>query len=73
MVAVQSVEEEWRTSTRRRQTPLGGRARFSYGRVCLWIRLTCGHYPVQRMVKLDKGGTYVAPKRVRCKECSGEK
>ena len=69
LVAVASVEEEWRTSTRRRQTPLGGRARFSYGRVCLWVKLTCGHYPVQRMVSLNKDGGYTPPARVRCTDC----
>jgi hypothetical protein len=67
-VSVLSAEEEWRTSTRRVQKPMGGRLRFSYGRVCLWLRLECGHY-VQRMVKLDKEGMYVEPKSVRCGEC----
>ena len=69
LVAVASVEEEWRTSTRRRQTPLGGPARFSYGRVCLWIKPACGHYPVQRMVSLNKDGGYTPPTRVRCADC----
>lgn len=69
LVAVASVEEEWRTSTHRRQRPLGGRPRVSYGRACLWIKPACGHYPVQRMVTLDKSGNFVAPARVRCPDC----
>ncbi len=69
MVDVASVEEEWRTNTRRYQTPMGGPARISYGRVCLWIRLTCGHYPLQRMVPLDSRGHYTSPTRVRCPHC----
>ena len=69
LVAVASVEEEWRTSTHRVQRPLGGRARVSFGRACLWLRLTCGHYPVQRMVPLDRDGNFKAPDRVRCSEC----
>ncbi len=69
LVTVASAEEEWRTSTRRVQRPLGSRPRVSYGRVCLWLRLACGH-TAQRMVPLDKAGGYVEPTRVRCGECN---
>lgn len=69
LVNVESWEEEWRTNTVRRQTPMGGRARWSFGRACLWIRLVCGHH-VQRMVSLNKDGSHRAPVRVRCSECA---
>ncbi len=69
---VESYEEEWRTSTHRVQRPLGGKARVSYGRVCLWVRLVCGHYE-QKMVPLDKDGIHKDPKRVRCSECEGKR
>ena len=69
LVAVESIEEEWRTNTFRVQHPLRGPARRSYGRACLWIRKVCGHYPEQRMVKLDKDGRYKEPRSVRCDEC----
>lgn len=68
MVEVQSWQEEWRTSTLRTQWPMGGRARVSYGRVCLWLRLACGHCK-QRMAPLDRGGNFRAPKRARCSDC----
>lgn len=58
---VVSAEEEWRTS---------GNRRFPRGRACLWIKLECGHYPVQRMVRLNKNKTWTAPKRCRCDACA---
>jgi hypothetical protein len=70
LVAVESFEEEWRTNTRRVQHPMGGRARVSFGRACLHVRLVCGHY-VQRFAKLDRGGLFTAPTRARCDQCSG--
>ena len=57
---VASCEEEWRTSKRR----------WSYGRVCLWIRLVCGHFH-QRMVTLDRSGQFKEPRRLRCDNCVG--
>lgn len=60
---VVSAEEEWRTV---------GNRRFPRGRACLWIKLECGHYPLQRMVRLHKDKTWTAPVRCRCSEC-GEK
>ena len=66
MVEVVGTEEEWRTSGR---SSVGRHHRRSYGRVCLWVRLLCGHCE-QRMVTLDRAGGYVEPKKVRCSECS---
>ncbi len=57
---VVSAEEEWRTS---------GNNRFPRGRVCLWIKLECGHYPLQRMVRLNKDKTWKAPARCWCLAC----
>lgn len=54
------AEEEWRTR---------GNRRFPRGRVCLWLRLECGHCE-QRMRRLDRDGSFVAPKSVKCSECS---
>jgi hypothetical protein len=71
LVDVKSWEEEWRTATRRKQRPLGGAARVSYGRVCLWLRLVCGHCD-QRMVSLDQKGGFTPPRRVRCTLCGDE-
>ena len=67
LVQVESFEEEWRTHTRRVQGGMHGH-RVSYGRACLWLRLACGHC-AQRMVKLAKDGTCVAPKRAGCDQC----
>jgi len=66
LVYVVSIEEEWRTAGR---SSVGHHGRRSYGRVCLWCKLACGHYPVQRMAKLDKRGGFVPPVRARCREC----
>jgi hypothetical protein len=69
LVVVQSCEEEWRTSTRRVQHPSNGtKVRVSFGRVCLWLRLACGH-TAQRMRPLNREGVYVEPLRVHCDEC----
>ena len=54
-----SAQEEWRTS---------GNDRFPRGRVCLWLKLACGHCE-QRMVQLTKDKTFVAPQSVKCSEC----
>ena len=64
MVSVVSYEEEWRTDTRRYQRHTGA----SYGRVCLWTKLVCGHF-VQLMRTLAKDGTFKPPKRARCNQC----
>jgi len=61
MQDVVSAEEEWRTHPKRGQR--------SHGRACLWIKLACGHYPQQRMVPLNREGTFTMPKRVRCDDC----
>lgn len=60
LVLVVSAEEEWRTT---------GNRRFPRGRACMWLKLECGHYPVQRMVRLNRDKTVTPPKRVRCDEC----
>jgi len=59
-VLVKSAEEEWRHPGQR-----GG------VRVCLWLRLWCGHTD-QRMVHAAKDGTFRAPSRVKCSECPPE-
>lgn len=66
---VESFEEEWRTNTLRVQyNRKAGKRAWSYGRVCLWVKLVCGHY-VQRMVPLSKDGTFKAPARCKCDQC----
>ena len=66
LVSVNSYEEEWRTQGRR---SVGKHHHRSYGRVCLWLILECGHTD-QRMVSLDRHGAFVEPKRIRCFECN---
>lgn len=55
-----SAEEDWRTK---------GNNRHPRGRACLWIKLECGHYPVQRMVQLARDKTWKAPSRCWCLAC----
>jgi len=62
LVRVAKAEEEWRTKRKLR----------SRGRACLWLHLECGHYPVQRMVRVNEDGTVTPPRRVRCDECRRE-
>jgi hypothetical protein len=57
---VVSAQEEWRTS---------GNRRYPRGRAHLWIKLECGHYPVQRIVRLNKDKTWSAPSRCWCNAC----
>ena len=45
LVAVKKWEEEWRVPGQRGGTRVG-----------LWIHLECGHYPVQRTVRVRRGG-----------------
>ena len=66
---VLKCSEEWRTQ---------GNRRFPRGRVCVWLVLECeapdgGHHCEQRMIQLARDGTFTAPTRVRCSECTPPK